>query len=252
MKTAYDAMMKRYSCRAFQKELLAPEIRAQLSGKIEELNRESGLHFQLFCSDDISKPAALLSDSMFSGDCYAFAALVGPEQIEASEPLGYYGEALVIFAEQLGLGTCWVASTYDPDSISVEIPAGEKLWIIIPLGKAAEQPPRQKEIRAKIRSRDRALDSFVESDVPFLAVPSWIQKGADAILAGPSAVNQQPVNLVWKDGVLTMKLIREGHHLHYCDMGIAKKQFEISAAASYFPGKWAFGDGAVFTLFEKT
>lgn len=184
---------------------------------------------------------------MFSGPVYMFAALVGGNDPLSSEKVGYYGQKLVLYATRLGLGTCWVASTYDSKSITVDIGEGEKLWDVVPMGYATEKIPlRQKMIRSAIRKRDRRREQFLESDVTYKDAPKWIRQGIEAIFLGPSAVNQQPVNIVYRDGKVTARIWKEGLGLQYNDLGIAKRQFEVGAGAAGVKGHFLPGDGAEF------
>lgn len=41
-----------------------------------------------------------------------YIAFVGQKDDTLDERTGYYGERLVLLAQQLGLNTCWVAATY--------------------------------------------------------------------------------------------------------------------------------------------
>ena len=247
--TQWQAVETRISCRAYQERFLPEELLAQLEEKVAALNAESGLRFCLCRSDDPEKPAVKLAGAMFSGRVYVAAALIGGEDALSAEKVGYYGQELVLFATQLGLGTCWVAGTYDPKSLSVAPGPGEKLWDVIPMGYAPEKTPRkQTMIRAAIRRKSRKLESFVESETPFDALPDWVKTGAQAVSLGPSAVNQQPVNILWKDGRAFAKLWKNGHGLGHNDLGIAKKQFEVGAAECGVKGAWQFGDGGEFLV----
>lgn len=87
----------------------------------------------------------------------------------------------------------------------------------------------------------------MESDHPFSTLPSWIRAGAEAVLSGPSAVNQQPVNIVYRDGLVTARLWKENANaLKYNDLGIAKYQFQVGAEHAGVLGFWNFGDGGEF------
>ena len=249
--TEWEAVEKRISCRAFEDRLIEPGILKQLGEYVKELNQESGLSFQLIASEEKGKPAIKMSPAMFSGPVYAFAALVAKDSMEASEELGYYGEKLVLRAVQLGLGTCWVASTYDAASFHADAAEGERLWDVIPLGYAmAKTPLKQAMTRSMIRKRDRKKEKFLDegSDVTYADAPDWVKKGIDAMLLGPSAVNQQPVNVLMKDGTVSMVICKRGHGLEYNDMGIAKRQFEIGAAEAGVSGRFEWGDGGKFIL----
>lgn len=52
---------------------------------------------------------------------------------------GYYGERLVLKAQQLGLNTCWVAMTYRKIKTAFSTAPGEKLCIVIALGYGKTQ-----------------------------------------------------------------------------------------------------------------
>ena len=249
MLSEWEAVQKRISCRSFEERFIEAEKLQKLKEYVEELNAESGLHFQLFSSTETGKPAIKMNGAMFSGRVYTFAALVGGTDPGSSEKVGYYGQRLVLYATQLGLGTCWVASTYDSKSITVDVPCGEKIWDVVPIGYAtARIPLKQKTIRAMIRRSDRSLTQFLESDVGYNDAPEWIRKGIEAVLLGPSAVNQQCINIGYKDGKVTARIWKDGRGLQYNDLGIAKKQFEVGAAEAGVKGHFLPGDGAEFVV----
>ena len=249
MMTEWEAVQKRISCRSFEDRMIDPDILQKLKECIGQLNEESGLHFQLFSSDSKGRPAIKMAAVMFSGPVYTFAALVGGEDPLSAEKVGYYGHRFVLYAEQLGLGTCWVAGTYDKKSITVDVPEGERIWDVIPMGYATEKIPlKQKTIRKMIRRSDRKPEQFLESDTEYENAPDWIKKGIEAVLLGPSAVNQQPVNIIYRDGKVSAKIWKKGNGLEHNDLGIAKKQFEVGAAYAGVNGHFLPGDGAEFVI----
>lgn len=247
--TEWEAITKRISCRAFEDRMIDDKTADRIREYVDELNQESGLHFQLFVSGQKDTPAIRMSAAMFSGNVYMFAALVGGDDLASSEKIGYYGQKLVLYATQLGLGTCWVASTYDASSIHVDISEGEKLWDVIPMGYARSKVPmKQKMIRAAIRKRDRKQDQFLESDMSYADAPAWIRKGIEAIFLGPSAVNQQPVNIVYRNGKVSARIWKKGNGLEYNDLGIAKRQFEVGAESAGVRGHFQMGNEAEFVI----
>lgn len=245
--TQWEAIEKRISCRSYQEVFLPEAIVHRLEEKIGTLNAASGLRFVLVRSEEPDRPAVKLAGAMFSGKVYTAAALIGGDDPVSAEKVGYFGQELVLYATQLGLGTCWVAGTYDAKSLDVTLSGGEKVWDVIPMGYATEKiPVKQSMIRAAIRRKSRKLESFVESKIAFDELPLWVRKGAEAVSLGPSAVNQQPVNFVWSEGRLTARLIKNGHGLGFNDLGIAKKQFEAGAESCGVHGAWQPGDGGEF------
>lgn len=246
--TEYEALEKRVSVRAYEKKPVPAEIAAELRETIEEANRAAGLHFQLVDTNVSQKPAVKLLPAMFSGEVYTCALLVGPGDGLGGEMVGYFGEKLILRAVSLGLGTCWVAGTYDRKSVSPELGEGEKLWGVIPMGFATEKTPViQRAIRSRIRAKDRRTEDFVESDFPYSSLPAWVRAGVEAVKAGPSAVNQQPVNIVYKNGLVTMRLWKEKkNEMMYNDLGIAKYQFQVGAENAGVRGFWNFGEDGEF------
>ena len=91
-------------------------------------------------------------------------------------------------------------------------------------------------IRAAIRRKSRKPESFVESETPFGDLPLWIQKGAEAISLGPSAVNAQPWRVLVRGDCAHFyeKKSRGGDDwdIQKIDMGIALCHFELGAAES--------------------
>ena len=69
----------------------------------------------------------------FSG-VTSYIAMIGKKDPTLEETCGYYGERLVLKAQQLGLNTCWVAMTYSKIKSAFFIGQGEKLCIVIALG----------------------------------------------------------------------------------------------------------------------
>lgn len=245
--TEWEAIERRVSCRAYQDRRLDEDTLEKLSAYVEELNRNSGLHFQLITAAPGAQ-AVRLASMMFSGPVYTCAVLPGGDDPLSAEKVGYYGHSLVLYATRLGLGTCWVAGTYDKKSVRAQLVPGEKIWDVIPIGYAAEKTPaRQRMIRASIRKQDRPLEQFVESDLPFGQLPLWLRKAAEAVRMGPSAVNQQPVNIVYRERRVFARLWKSGHSLEYNDLGIAKRQFEAGAAAFGVHGHWDFGNNGEFS-----
>lgn len=245
--TTWEAIEQRISCRAYDEAALSAEEQETIQKLIQSICAESGLHF-LFCDDTVPGQKVKMSN-MFSGSIHNFAALYAKDDPLEAEKLGYYGQKLMMELTKMGLGTCWVASTYDAASISLPAPEGELLWDIMPFGHPAKKMPvKQRTVRTGLRQRDRKLSEFVESDLPFDELPDWIRKGAEAILLGPSAVNEQAINLVWKDNTLTAYIYKEDRKVVYNDLGIAKYMFVLGAAECGVTGNWDWGNGGAFHL----
>lgn len=218
--TEMEAIEARHSVRQFEKKPIDPTVAKQLADKVEEVNKESGLHIQLFTDE----PGAFLGNEthygQFSGCCNYFA-VVGPKGKD--EEVGYYGQKLVLFAQMLGVNSCWVAMTYKKGNVKVDAAAGEKLYIVIALGYG-------KTAGVQHKNKDVAKLSDLTDDSP-----DWYKRGIHAALLAPTAVNQQKFRIT-RDGSKVYAKAGFGI-LTKMDLGIVKYNFEVGAGRENFT--WA-------------
>ena len=101
---------------------------------------------------------------------------------------GYMGEALVLEATAMGLGTCWLGVGFYPDVISrnVELKNDEAVHCVIAIGKA-ELPP----FAPKRRPLDKVCGM---SEAQLGELGAWQKEAVLAARLAPSAMNLQP----WK------------------------------------------------------
>lgn len=243
-----EAIETRISCRAFEPRAVEEDKVKALEEEIARINGETGLSFQLYGPRE-DGTAIDMNDKMFAGNPPLYAALVSQDNPVDKERLGYYGEQLVLLATQLGLGTCWVASTYDQSTTRVELEEGEKLHDVIPIGYAPEKLPlKQRTIRKTIRSRSKKQEALWNGPMPLGAAPSWIQACIDAVWKGPSAINGQPVvfSQEAEGAPITADIITTKTTQEHTDLGIAKLHFEIAARECGVEGTWEWGQGGAF------
>ena len=243
-----EAIGTRISCRAFSDRRLSEETFDELRARIDNLNEESGLDFQLYGPEEDGFVISM-NKAMFANDPPAYAALVGPDDPLSKEMLGFYGEDFVLYATQLGLGTCWVASTYDKETTRVELSDGESLHDVVPIGYAPDRMPlKQRMIRTTIRKKSKRPAKLFEGPMPLDEAPEWIQAAIDGVCAAPSAINSQPIVFTWEGGESPVRAnIRdERTRLQFTDLGIAKCHFGIVAKACGMEGSWEWGDGGAY------
>lgn len=217
-----QAMQQRHSVRAYEDRPIGEETVQKLERFIEELNRESGLHIQLVKNEPKAFDSFLAHYGKFSGVSNYFA-LVGKDNKELDELCGYYGEKLVLFAQTLGLHTCWVALTYKKIPSAFRVNAGEKLGIVISVGYGING--------GKVRPCKRAEEvSNVTADSP-----AWFKDGVAAALLAPTAVNQQKFRFTLRHDKVEAKILP----FAFCrgfDLGIVKYHFELGSGKDH--GIW--------------
>ena len=154
-------------------------------------------------------------------NCKNYIALIGPKKDE--EKCGYYGEKLVLKAQQLGLNSCWVALSYSKSSVPCKIPQGQKLHSVIALGYGETQGAPHKS---------KSMEELCRADGE---IPLWFRNGMTAAMLAPTAVNQQKFLLTLENDTVHAKALRGFYSK--IDLGIIKYHFEIGAGDADF--KWA-------------
>ena len=212
-----QAIEARHSVRAYLDKKIEGETLAALQNKIKELNAESGLNIQLALNEEKAFGGLMAHYGKF-GNVKNYFAMVGDKN--AAEKIGYFGEKLVLFAQMLGLNTCWVALTYSKVKSAYTVKKGEKLHVVIACGYGETQGKQHKSKPAQ------AVSNIAENS------PEWFKNGVTAALLAPTALNQQKfyfslcgdkVEAETKFGACTK-----------IDLGIAKYHFEIGANKKIF------------------
>ncbi len=133
-----EAMKERHSVRQYKSQSLSTEAVSAMQAEIDVCNHESGLHIQLVTDEPKAFDGFMAHYGKFKG-VRNYIALIGKKDSELDEKCGYYGERLVLKAQQLGLNTCWVAMTYSKVKSAFSIGSGEKLCVVIAIGYGETQ-----------------------------------------------------------------------------------------------------------------
>lgn len=205
-----ELMQQRHSVRQYTAQAIEPEKRAALDALIRQINDQASLHIQAIYDDAKCFDAFMARYGHFTG-VRNYIALVGKKSADLDEQLGYYGEALVLKAQELGLNTCWVALTHGKSKAVIS--KGEKLVCLISVGYGETQGVAHK---SKVL---QALCNYTDG------MPQWFLTGMNAALLAPTAMNQQKFRL---------ELLPDGNVRASCgsgfytklDLGIVKYHFE--------------------------
>ena len=224
--TLQEAIEARHSVRAYKDQPLSEDIVKQLEDKIVELNREGQLHIQLVCHEPKAFQGMLAKYGKFR-HVTSYLVMAGKKSDDLDERIGYYGEHLVLFAQTLGLNTCWVGLSYSKVPGTYVLEEGEKIACYIAIGYGATQG-----VSHKIKTVEQVSNA---SD----ATPSWFRKGVEAALLAPTAVNQQKFSFEYvgeENGRHKVRATRGFSLVGYTqmDLGIAKYHFEIGAGKVNF------------------
>ena len=99
-----DAMKERHSVRSYEDRALDGSVKKAIQKKIDECNTESGLHIQLVSDEPKAFDGLMARYGKFSG-VKNYIALIGKKGSNLDELCGYYGEKLVLYAQQGSKGT---------------------------------------------------------------------------------------------------------------------------------------------------
>lgn len=214
-----EAIKNRHSVRQYEERAVEKEILNALQTEIEACNKEGNLHIQLVSNEPKAFDSFMAHYGKFSG-VTNYIALIGKKGDRLDELCGYYGERLVLKAQQLGLNTCWVAMSYKKVNGAFQINKGEKLTVVIALGYGKTQGVQHK-------SKPAEAVSNLNSNSP-----EWFKSGVESALLAPTAMNQQKFTLNLDNGKVTAKA-GTGFYTKI-DLGIVKYHFEIGAGKENF------------------
>lgn len=216
--TQLEAIHARHSVRAYESRTIAPETLTALHSYIAQCNEEGGLHLQLL-EDAGNTFRRVLSRVMGLGSAPSVIACVGPKTPGVEERIGYYGQKVVLYAQTLGLNTCW-AGTFNAKQVPAVIGEGEQLVIVIAIGYGStDGKPR----------KSRTADQVMRIDAKDVsAAPEWFMKGIELALLAPTAINQQHFLFALQDGG-KVTVEDKGGIFSKVDKGIAACHFEIGS-----------------------
>ena len=225
--TLQEAIQARHSVRYYKGQPLTDADARALQDKIEQLNREGQLHIQLIRNEPKAFLGPFARYGKFRG-VTDYLVMAGVKADDLDERIGYYGEQLVLFAQTIGLNTCWVGLSYTKIPGTYVLNEGEVIQAYISIGYGETQG-----VAHKIKRIDQVSNVSETS-------PEWFRRGVEAALLAPTAINQQKFSfelLPVEPGQLPRVVAKRHFSLvgyTHMDLGIAKYHFEIGAGKDNF------------------
>ena len=252
----YDAIAVRASQRRYEPTAVADDIVARL---------------RAFCEADRPSSSARLTiiegatDRLFIGVLGKFAgsygrvegaplvaAFVGRDGHEGE--VGHLGEAFILEATTLGLGTCWIAGTFDKTRAGdlVELRAGERVMALTPVGTPVERRGAGERLLRRVLKVPHRLP--LETIAPGIGGPTggktaaatggdaqwpaWARTAVEAARLAPSGVNRQPWRFRLDGPGLVLTRAEKLYWTAPFDLGIAQLHVELGAAHEGVSGIW--------------
>ncbi len=213
MQEVLELMKQRHSVRQYKDMAVDAKQRTVLNELVKGINRETGLHIQIFYDEPQCFDSFMAHYGKFSG-VKNYVALVGKKSQNLEETSGYYGEKIVLKIQELGLNSCWVAMTHGKSK--AEVRKGEKQVCLIAFGYGETQgvPHKSKPLQAVCNHT--------------ASMPEWFLNGMEAALLAPTAMNQQKFFITYVSDSKINASCGKGFYTKL-DLGIVTYHFEMGS-----------------------
>ena len=261
-KPVTEIMGKRFSCRQYIDKPIAKDEQKRLSDYLSATGKGpfgAAVRLELIAATEQDRKAlkGLGTYGFIKGAAGFIVGAVGSSRMNL-EDFGYMMERAILFATDMGLGTCWLGGTFTRSSFAKKISAAvdEVVPAVTSVGYILKKEQPSVTIRQIVGGHNRKpWDNLFFQErfgIPLLsdeagpyAVP------LEMVRIAPSASNKQPWRII-KDGdswhfhmqrtkgygdTLTFKLLNIAD-LQRVDMGIAMCHFEMTAGEHGLKGRW--------------
>lgn len=262
-----ETIQKRHSVRTYEERELSAQDRSALADCMNHLDNPFGVHVNKYIIDKkLSANGEKLGTYGVIKGAGTFLGISIPDTRLAPLAAGYEFENLILYATHLGLGTVWLAATFDRKSFSaaMEIPQDELFPAISPVGYPAPKRSMTETImRTSMKSSARKPweELFFQEDFETpLAVhmAGLYAQSLEMVRLAPSAKNAQPWRIC-KDGdyyhfyVTYKQGLSKGEELiKYVDLGIALSHFHQSVLEQELTGSFEFISRKAVKIPENT
>lgn len=223
-----ETIRGRHSVREYDgKPLSRAEFNA-LGAVVEECARESGLDIQLV-GDNPEVFNVIARFGLIRG-CHTHVAFVVDDAkargVAADEAIGYWGQKIVLAAQDMGFNTCWCALCSRKKSRAVVAP-GKKIRPIIAVGHGKTQGFSRKT---------KSVEAL--SSVECAKAPAWFAAAMEAAQLAPTAMNNQNFKITLLSDGKTVHIDAPQSGLNVIDEGIVRCNFEIAANEAGADWRW--------------
>lgn len=250
-----EIIKTRKSVRTYNDSHLPPTVKEKIMACFDEISGNFGakVRFTLLDTDSFLEHSGVKLGTygvITGATSYIVAAVTKSDN--NMEEVGYMLEQAVLYATELGLGTCWLGGTFKRGEFAkaVKLKEDELLPVIVPIGYAKEQErgvislfrfiagsgKRKPWEKLFFREQwDKTL-STVDAAAYFLPL--------EMVRLAPSAANRQPWRIVKNKNIYhfylqhTRGMASDNFDIQKIDMGIAMAHFELTARDLSLPGYW--------------
>lgn len=225
-KDLYNAIWKRTAVRKYLDTHIESSKIDFLNRVIKDVNDTSGLTIEFIEVSDAFKTVKTLG--MFKNVRSVIVFKGKTDDPDLSEKCGYYGEQVILAATDLGLGTCWVAATFNKKSESLNVKDDETLICVSPVGYGVDGISETTKMPESPHRKTISISQFLSGNTE---VPDWVSDGIKAVQFAPTAMNSQKARFRYANDVLTVDI--PAGTLNLVDLGITKLHFELATGGKF-------------------
>lgn len=223
-----ETIRERHSVREYDGKPLTQAEFDALGAAVEECARESGLDIRLV-GDNPEVFNVIARFGLIRG-CRTHVAFVVDDAkargVADDEAIGYWGQKIVLAAQDMGFNTCWCALCSRKKSRAVVAP-GKKIRLIIAVGHGKTQGFSRKT---------KSVEAL--SSVECAKAPVWFAAAMEAAQLAPTAMNNQNFKITLLSDGKTVRIDAPQSGLNVIDEGIVRCNFEIAANEAGADWRW--------------
>lgn len=223
-----ETIRERHSVREYDGKPLSQAEFDALGAVVRECTRESGLGIQLV-GDNPEVFNVIARFGLIRG-CRTHVAFVVDDakagDVGEDEAIGYWGQKIVLAAQDMGLNTCWCALCSRKKSRAVVAP-GKKIRLVIAVGHGKTQGFSRKT---------KSVEAL--SSVECAKAPAWFAAAMEAAQLAPTAMNNQNFKITLFSDGKTVCIDAPKSGLNVIDEGIVRCNFEIAANEAGADWRW--------------
>lgn len=244
---------KRKSVRTYEERALEEKDKKRIHAYMETLSNPFGKEVRFSFLEIKDNRKVLGTYGIIKGTVDYIGAAIKDEPLSL-EALGYELEKLILFCQDLGIGTCWLGGTFKREDFrsAMEISPEDLFPAVTPVGypkDAKSMADNLVRFIAKGNMRKPFGELFFSGDFqhPLLEEEAGVHKRVlEMVRLAPSASNKQPWRILLKDDQYHFYLAKTprysdafAYDIQRIDLGIAACHFQLSAEEKGLPGSFA-------------
>lgn len=252
-KSVIELIKARQSCRDYSDRQIEMEKKELLEAFLKNTTKEN-FRFILVDKENNNQNSEKLGTYGVIKGATTFLVGIMDKNLKNIESFGYAFEEIILYATELGLGTCWLGGSFNKKDFSnkIELCENEMVPIVSPIGyKANTRKIINKVFRTVIHADKRKLWEeifFEENDnIPLRKTDVYeYEKPLEMLRLAPSASNKQPWRIIKSNNFYHFFIKRAKRYgnmftfdIQRNDIGIAMCHFELTVKELGLKGSWS-------------